>query len=149
MGRDVIRFADALIFNWLIAGTDAHANNFSMLIAGGGRARLAPLYDLASALPYPQLVQPRKTKLAMKIGSHYRIQEIRRGDWEKLARELRLPVAKIADRIKDMARQIAATSGAVAQSIEKDGITHPVIRMLATSLASHVRERVGQMEKPH
>ena len=40
-----------LIFNWLIAGTDAHAKNFSLLIAPGPQIRLAPLYDLASALP--------------------------------------------------------------------------------------------------
>ena len=38
---DVDRFADALVFSWLIAGTDAHAKNYAMLIAGGGRARLA------------------------------------------------------------------------------------------------------------
>ena len=40
-----------LAFNWLIAGTDAHAKNFSLLIGAEGRARLAPLYDIASILP--------------------------------------------------------------------------------------------------
>ena len=30
----VWRFADALIWNWLIAGTDAHAKNYSLLLAG-------------------------------------------------------------------------------------------------------------------
>ncbi len=48
----VRRFADALIWNWLIAGTDAHAKNYSLLLAGD-QVRLAPLYDIASALPYP------------------------------------------------------------------------------------------------
>ena len=47
----VRRFADALAWNWLIAGTDAHAKNYSLLLAGP-EARLAPLYDIASALPY-------------------------------------------------------------------------------------------------
>jgi len=28
---EVARFADALVFNWLIAGTDAHAKNYSVL----------------------------------------------------------------------------------------------------------------------
>jgi HipA-like C-terminal domain len=46
-------FADALIWNWLIAGTDAHAKNYSLLLSRG-EARLAPLYDIASALPYGQ-----------------------------------------------------------------------------------------------
>lgn len=44
-------FADALAWNWLIAGTDAHAKNYSLLLAGN-QVRLAPLYDIASALPY-------------------------------------------------------------------------------------------------
>ena len=46
----VWRFADALIWNWLIAGTDAHAKNYSLLLAED-QVRLAPLYDVASALP--------------------------------------------------------------------------------------------------
>jgi serine/threonine-protein kinase HipA len=46
----VHRFVDALAVNWLIAGTDAHAKNYSMLLTPG-QIRLAPLYDVASALP--------------------------------------------------------------------------------------------------
>jgi serine/threonine-protein kinase HipA len=48
--EDVASFRDALVFNWLIAGTDAHAKNYSLLIGAGGRVRLAPLYDVASIL---------------------------------------------------------------------------------------------------
>ena len=62
------RFADALIWNWLIAGTDAHAKNYSLLLAGG-QVRLAPLYDIASALPYG--THERKLRFAMKIGGDY------------------------------------------------------------------------------
>ena len=51
VGEDAVRrFADALIWNWLIGGTDAHAKNYSVLLAGD-QVRLAPLYDIASALP--------------------------------------------------------------------------------------------------
>jgi len=48
---DVWRLADALVFNWLIAGTDAHTKNYSFLFAGD-QIRLAPLYDITSVLPY-------------------------------------------------------------------------------------------------
>jgi serine/threonine protein kinase HipA of HipAB toxin-antitoxin module len=50
--EDVDRFLLALGFNWLIVGPDAHAMNYSLLIADNV-VRLAPLYDIASALPYP------------------------------------------------------------------------------------------------
>lgn len=87
----VQRFVDALAFNWLIAGTDAHAKNYSLRLGSHGRVRLAPLYDLGSALPYPGLRQD-KLSLAMKIGNTCRLRDLRRHHWEKLARELRLPV---------------------------------------------------------
>jgi serine/threonine-protein kinase HipA len=61
----VWRFADALIWNWLIAGTDAHAKNYSLLLAED-QVRLAPLYDVASSLPYGN--HERKLTFAMKIG---------------------------------------------------------------------------------
>jgi len=58
------RFADALIWNWLIAGTDAHAKNYSLLPP---RTRCAWLpYDIASALPYG--THEKKLRFAMKIG---------------------------------------------------------------------------------
>lgn len=47
--EDIGTFIDALAFNWLVAGTDAHAKNYSFLIGVGGTIRLAPLYDMASA----------------------------------------------------------------------------------------------------
>ena len=46
-----VRFADALIWNWIVGGTDAHAKNYSLLLSAD-QVRLAPLYDIASGLPY-------------------------------------------------------------------------------------------------
>jgi serine/threonine-protein kinase HipA len=40
--RAVQRFADALIWNWLIGGTDGHAKNYSLLLQGQ-RSRAGPL----------------------------------------------------------------------------------------------------------
>ena len=90
--EDVDAFIDALIFNWLIANTDAHAKNYSLLVAGG-RVRLAPLYDLASALPYvarsptgrrPGELTSSRLSLAMSVAGVYRLAEIRRRDFERL-----------------------------------------------------------------
>ena len=38
--ESIERFADALIWNWIIAGTDAHAKNYSLLLAEIGRAHV-------------------------------------------------------------------------------------------------------------
>jgi serine/threonine-protein kinase HipA len=53
--EDVDTFIDSVAFNWLIVGTDAHAKNYALLIGAQGRARLAPLYDVASILPHTQI----------------------------------------------------------------------------------------------
>ena len=48
--ESTLRFLDALAWNWIIGGTDVR-ENYSLLLAGD-EVRLAPLYDIASALPY-------------------------------------------------------------------------------------------------
>jgi serine/threonine-protein kinase HipA len=87
--KDVEAFVGAIAFNWLIAGTDAHAKNYSLLLGSGGGVRLAPIYDLASIHPYraPGL---RRVKLAMKIGGEYRLSNIGLRHWQRFAIELRL-----------------------------------------------------------
>ncbi len=82
---DVDTFVDALAFNWLIAGTDAHAKNYSLLLAEGPTVRLAPLYDIASILPY-DAVAVQKIKLAMKIGGDYKLSQIGPRQWQQFAR---------------------------------------------------------------
>jgi serine/threonine-protein kinase HipA len=110
VGEDAVwRFADALIWNWLIAGTDAHAKNYSLPLAGD-HVRLAPLYDIASALPYG--TDERKLKLAMKIGSSYEVYP-QRNRWPEAARDLGLGAEALVDRARELA-EIAPDAFAAA-----------------------------------
>ena len=84
---DVAQFIGALAFNWIIAGTDAHSKNYSLIHGRGSFLRSAPLYDLASWLPYERDPNSRKVKLAMKIGGTYRLHEIDKSSWMKWAEE--------------------------------------------------------------
>jgi serine/threonine-protein kinase HipA len=69
---DVGVFVDALGFNWVIGGTDAHAKNYSLLLSPGS-VRLAPLYDLISVLPYAHRLHHRHAKLAMRIDREHHL----------------------------------------------------------------------------
>ena len=71
----------------MIAGTDAHAKNYSLLLAGD-QVRLAPFYDVASALPYGTAEQ--KMRLAMKFGNDYGVNP-GSNPWRHLATALQLP----------------------------------------------------------
>lgn len=94
----VARFADALAWNWLIAGTDAHAKNYSLLLAGD-QVRLAPLYDLASALPYG--THERKLKLAMELGGSYDL-HLTTNPWPRASRELGLDADLLLGRVREL-----------------------------------------------
>ncbi len=100
VARDAIwRFVDALVWNWLIAGTDAHAKNYSLLLASD-QLRLAPLYDIASALPYR--VPERNLRLAMKLGNDYRVVP-RRNPWPRVAIELGIDADSTVERVRTLA----------------------------------------------
>ncbi len=146
---DVLRFADALVFNWLVAGTDAHAKNYSLLLSGHAAARLAPLYDMASSIPYPRQIDPRKAKLAMKIGRHYRIREVTRRDWDRCARELRLRPGELHERMDSMMARLPDAALSVAAEMNKEGLTHPVVTSLADRLPLWIKKQQQQLAKKH
>ena len=133
--EDVQSFLDAVAFNWLIAGTDAHAKNYSLLLGQNGVVRLAPFYDLASILPYPA-VDMSKVKLAMKVGGEYRLRNIGLRHWQKLAAASRLDVARLIDRIRAMAEAIPDQAAAIQKQIEGEGLSHVTITRVCKRLAT-------------
>ena len=133
---DVWRFADALAFNWLIAGTDAHAKNYSLLLAGN-QIRLAPLYDIASILPYDDS-DGHKVKLAMKVGDDYKLRRTdRRSAWEHAADELKLDRDRLITRVLELAEH---TPAAFAQAI-KDSDVGELSTDLPDRLVTLISER--------
>ncbi len=73
--RSAERFFEATLFSWAALATDAHAKNYSLVHSDTDGPSLAPLYDVATALPYPD-INDRKAKLAMSFSGHYRQREI-------------------------------------------------------------------------
>jgi serine/threonine-protein kinase HipA len=130
---DAQSFLDAIAFNWLIAGTDAHTKNYSLLLGQNGVVRLAPLYDLASILPYPA-VDLSKAKLAMKVGGEYRLRNIGLRHWQRLVTELRLDDAKLIDGIRTMAQAIPDQATTIQEQIEGEGLSHVTITRLCKRL---------------
>jgi serine/threonine-protein kinase HipA len=80
--RELPRFWEALVFNWLIGNCDAHGKNFSLLYDAGAPT-LAPLYDLVSTKLYDVT-----TRLAMSIDGATRLDEIDLSAWSRLAQQV-------------------------------------------------------------
>jgi serine/threonine-protein kinase HipA len=100
---DVERFADALIFNHLVKGTDAHARNYSVLLEAGQAPRLAPLYDLNAGLPYGL---DWAQHAAMRIGGENTFGRIGAGHWRRLAADCGLDKDRIVERVTDLAARL-------------------------------------------
>lgn len=142
--EDEATFLGAIVFNWLIAGTDAHAKNYSLLIGQSGRARLAPLYDVASALPYDTLNQG-KLKSAMKIGGEYVLKNIGVRNWRKLAAETRLSEEFVLTRAREMAQAMPGAAEMVRDALKAEGIAHPIVKLMAERLAERAQKLARMM----
>ncbi|MEO0415485.1 MAG: HipA domain-containing protein, partial [Verrucomicrobiota bacterium] len=135
---DIWRFCEALAFNWLISGTDAHAKNFSIMIAAQGQVRLAPLYDVISTLPYSTTVNQRKAKMAMKIGGKYKVEEITGHRWVDFANENRLSPDELLNRIEKMTNALTEALIRISEQMQTAGIEHDVIGRLVESIGQRV-----------
>ncbi len=122
--QDEIRFLDAMIFNWLIMGTDAHSKNYSVLLAAGPQVRLAPLYDLLSYYPYERAGEQKKTKLAMKIGGEYKFYRINLRTWEKAAKEWKLDWDIVLKHIIDQTQIIPEAAASVGREMASTNSTN-------------------------
>jgi serine/threonine-protein kinase HipA len=137
---DVDRFLQANMFNWLIGGTDAHAKNYSLLIGAGDEIRLAPLYDLSSQLPYPELIEQR---VSMKIGDSHDIRRIGIADWRKLARDCTIEEERVLNLLTGMAKALPDEISAAREQALSEGLSEIIIAPLAQQLITHVEERLA------
>jgi serine/threonine-protein kinase HipA len=115
--------------NYIIAGTDAHARNYSIVYAPGGAFRLAPLYDVISDLPYAKKTGA-KSALAMTIGGKRAISEILPRHWERQATSVRFPPERIFQHLRDLIAVLPEAGESVANQVAEEGLRSPFIAQL-------------------
>lgn len=83
-GRSRQRFVEALIGTYLIGSSDGHARNYSVLMERD-QAALAPLYDVASSLPYEIDGSSAMTlrTVAIAIGGEHTFGMIGAAQWQR------------------------------------------------------------------
>lgn len=131
------RFMRACVFNFVIAGIDAHAKNYSVLMEAGGRFRLAPLYDIISALPYdPEIYN----SLAMSVGGERKLRMITRRHWEKAAAECRYDAAKVLKHINEYCRSTPKEARKLLTQCKKNGLQTTVLQKLTEKLDERCKD---------
>lgn len=137
--HDVEQFAAALFFNWLIAGTDAHGKNYSLLLLLGGPILLAPLYDISSVLPYPKRVSMHKAKMAMKVGSEYKAMKVGRRHWEACAKDLGLKPKVLLEQLAGFGERMPAGIDETLKRMKKEKLKHPIIDQLQEAIRANTK----------
>ena len=128
---DLQHLLNAVIFNYLIGNHDAHSKNFSLIYVDGV-VRLAPFYDLLSTVYYPEL----SNKMAMKIGSKYKSEEVYPRHFEQFAIEAGLSKPMVLKQVGSMADKILKAIGDVEAEVPN-----------SSELISFIRERVERFKK--
>ncbi|MDX1460443.1 MAG: type II toxin-antitoxin system HipA family toxin [Xanthomonadales bacterium] len=128
--EDAAIFYHAQLFNYLVGGTDAHAKNFSVILGPGRHVALAPLYDIASLLPYADV---KAMKLAMKIGTSYDWTATLPRHWVRLARETGC-VGNPLDVIEGMAEELRETVAVTGDQCRENRLDHPIIPQLVEGI---------------
>lgn len=135
---DVSRIAEAMIFSWLVGVTDGHAKNYSVMLAAQGLVALSPLYDLASAAPYPLQVPWQKMKLAMKLGGEYRMRWIRERHLNRLGESADYETGELPVRARELGRLILEHLPVVEERGVRDGLDEASVATWSSSVADHV-----------
>jgi len=102
--RDVDRFTDAVVAQYLLGAPDGHAKNYSIIL-NGTNVTLAPVYDVASILPYQLDRESGLNRVAMPIAGRSRFGEVTLHGVERFAGAAGTDPQRLVARACDMAAQ--------------------------------------------
>jgi serine/threonine-protein kinase HipA len=131
------RFVQALVYNWLMCGTDAHARNYSLMLSGSN-VLLAPLYDLNSHLAYSD---GTGIDLSMSIAGTFRAAAVRLDDWTRVADELFVDTDWIRDEVPRQIKQIRDALADVTKDPDVARHKSPAVKRLVANTHRWVEQR--------
>jgi serine/threonine-protein kinase HipA len=131
---DALSLLDGVIFNILVANTDAHAKNYSLLLTVGAGPRLAPLYDVSTVLPWPSVAQHFAQNIA---GSKRKPADVAARHWDAIAREAGYRPADVRDRVQQLADAFVGKRVATIEGVA----------VLQGSTRGYVEEAAGLIEE--
>jgi serine/threonine-protein kinase HipA len=103
--RDVDRFTDAVIAQYLLGAPDRHAKNYSVILDGED-VMLAPIYDVASILPYLREAGSSLDRVAMSIAGHNKFGDVKLKHLERFANNTGTSPERLVARTCEMATQL-------------------------------------------
>lgn len=120
--RDVDRFTDVVVAQYLLGAPDGHAKNYSVILDGED-VTLAPICDVASILPYPRKPASGLDRVAMSIASHNKFGDVNMRDIERFAKNTGTDPDRLVARAREMATNLPDAIADAASKISGEGLT--------------------------
>jgi serine/threonine-protein kinase HipA len=144
--RDALALLDQLIFNILVANTDAHAKNYSLVLPIGGEARLAPLYDVSTVLPWPRVAQYFAQNIA---GRKRKPGEVDARHWDAIATTSSYRPGDVRRRVQDLVDAMIAHRVAVTEAVAAlPGTTRGYVEEAAALIEDNALRIAGRLRNP-
>lgn len=116
-------FLKAQLLNWLIAGIDGHAKNYSIFWEPGG-FKMTPIYDVLSAASVIKKgkLSSDKIKLAMCVGEnrHYKWKKIHLRHWFQTQEKIKYPKKDLEEIIHEILRDSKKLRDSISKKMPKD-----------------------------
>ncbi len=143
---DALALLDQVIFNVLAANTDAHAKNYSLLLPVGSEPRLAPLYDVSTVLPWPDVTQYFAQNIA---GKRRKPGDVGGRHWDAVAQDGGYRPADLRKRVQELADAIVAARVPVADAVAKlPGSAAGNVAQAAELIEANALRVAGRLRSP-
>ncbi|MDO5643453.1 MAG: HipA domain-containing protein [Paracoccus sp. (in: a-proteobacteria)] len=140
---DALALLDQVIFNILVANTDAHAKNYSLIFPVAATPRLAPLYDVSSVLSWPHVVQFYAQNIA---GKKRRPDGIAGRHLEVIAREIGYRPTDVKGRVQQMVDAMVANRVEVTKAVTSiPGASEGYVLETAREVENNALRLVGRL----
>ncbi len=126
----VEQFGRAVVANYVLGAPDAHAKNYSVMLAGAA-VRLADLYDVASGLTATRHGNLRFPEAAISIGGERKFGEIRGSNWDDFATALGVPPEFVRGWVRQLAEIAPSATSDSVRSLPAPQRRVPELRLLA------------------
>lgn len=144
-GRERLRLLDQVVFNVLVANTDAHAKNYGLLLDGGA-GRMTPLYDVSCVLIWEHVNQYFAQDIA---GKKRKPGNIAPRHWETIAREAGFNVRHVRERVERMVDAIFVNGPEVASRVSELPGVHPgTVKFVCDEVQDNALRIMGRFRRP-
>lgn len=138
---EALKLLDQVIFNILVANTDAHAKNYSMILSD--RPNLTPLYDVSTVLLWDHVNQYHAQKLA---GRKRKPEDMARRHWDRIAKDARLSPRGVRLRVQELVdAMVAARVEAMAIVSDQQGAVTEIVEHVATLIEKNALRIAGRL----